>query len=86
MGTKFSCILLDITVRAAIFGSRPLSFIPSLSSFRQRKGQSTVEYLLMLAVVVGLTIIVGALFHKRILGGMFSLVGMVIGAGKPAAP
>ena len=47
-----------------------------------RKGQATVEYLLMLAVVVGVTLIMGILFHKRILGGMFSLVGMVIGAGK----
>ena len=51
-----------------------------------RKGQTTVEYLLMLAVVVGLTLMVGIFFHKRILGGMFSLVGMVIGAGKPVAP
>jgi hypothetical protein len=49
-----------------------------------RKGQTTVEYLLMLAVVVGMALIMGILFHKRILGGMFSLVGMVIGAGKPA--
>jgi len=50
----------------------------------KRPGQSTVEYLLMLAVVVGMTLAVGILFHKRILGGMFSLVGKVIGAGKPA--
>ncbi len=52
---------------------------------QRRRGQTTVEYLLMLAVVVGMTLIVGVLFHKKILGGMFSLVGMVIGAGKPAA-
>ena len=38
----------------------------------------------MLAVVVGMTLILAVLFHKRILGGLFSLVGMVIGAGKPA--
>ena len=50
-----------------------------------RKGQTTVEYLLMLSVVVGLTLIVGILFHKKLLGGMFSLVGMVIGSSKPAA-
>ncbi|MEI7480958.1 MAG: hypothetical protein WCK75_01270 [Elusimicrobiota bacterium] len=48
-----------------------------------RKGQTTVEYLLMLAVVVGMTLIIGILFHKKILGGMFSLIGMVMGAGKP---
>jgi len=51
-----------------------------------RKGQVTVEYLLMLAAVVGVTLIFGVLFHKKILGAMFSLVGMVIGAGRPATP
>jgi len=51
-----------------------------------RKGQATVEYLLMLAAVVGVTLIFGVLFHKKILGGMFSLVGMVIGAGRPTTP
>jgi hypothetical protein len=40
----------------------------------------------MLAAVVGVTLIFGVLFHKKILGAMFSLVGMVIGAGRPATP
>lgn len=48
----------------------------------RRKGQATVEYLLMLAVVVGVTLAVGGLFYKTILGGLFSVVGMVLGAGK----
>ena len=52
---------------------------------RSRKGQNTVEYLLMLAVVVGMTLSVGLFFHKKILGGMFTMVGLVIGAGKPVA-
>ncbi len=51
-----------------------------------RKGQTTVEYLLMLAVVAGMALIIGILFHKKILGGMFSLVGMVIGSSKPTTP
>ncbi len=62
-----------------------LSAIPKPKVFgSKRPGQSTVEYLLMLAIVVGMTLAIGILFHKRILGGMFSLVGKVIGAGKPA--
>lgn len=64
-----------------------LSCIPACGLSRPhrilRKGQTTVEYLLMLAVVVGMTLIIGILFHKKILGGMFSLIGMVMGAGKP---
>jgi len=55
------------------------------AGWRRRRGQTTVEYLLMLAVVVGMALIMGILFHKKILGGMFTMVGMVIGAGKPSA-
>lgn len=50
----------------------------------RRAGQTTIEYLLMLAVVAGLVIIIGILFHRRILGGFFTLIGLVIGAGRPA--
>ena len=63
----------------------PVAYGLRCPSRHSRKGQTTVEYLLMLAIVVGLTLIVAALFHKRILGGFFSLVGMVIGAGKTVA-
>jgi hypothetical protein len=37
----------------------------------------------MLAVVGGMAAIMAVLFHKRILGGIFTLVGMIIGAGAP---
>ncbi|MCK5583866.1 MAG: hypothetical protein KAI33_08750 [Elusimicrobiales bacterium] len=50
---------------------------------KKRAGQSTVEYLLMLAVVAGMTMILGVLFHKKLLGGFFTIVGMVIGGGTP---
>ncbi len=56
----------------------PPSLIP-----RRRAAQATVEYLLMLATVVGLALIMAVLFHKRLMGGMFTMVGLVIGAGKP---
>ena len=77
-------ILTDIRAPAAVFASRLLSFNFRSPAFGlKRRGQTTVEYLLMLAVVAGMALILGILFHKKILGGLFSLVGMVIGAGKP---
>ena len=64
---------------AANFGANGISGL-----LRQRRNaQTTVEYLLMLAVVVSLTLAVLMLFHKKILGGIFTIVGMVIGAGSP---
>jgi hypothetical protein len=50
---------------------------------RRRPGQSTVEYLLMLAVVAAMATMMGVLFHRKILGGIFTMVGMIIGAGQP---
>ena len=84
MRTRLSDIFAAIGPRLAVFGFRCSSFVFHPPSLRRRRGQTTVEYLLMLAVVAGMTLILAALFHKRILGGLFSLVGMVIGAGKPA--
>ncbi|OGR66653.1 MAG: hypothetical protein A2X31_04855 [Elusimicrobia bacterium GWB2_63_22] len=57
---------------------------PLRPALGRRPGQTTVEYLLMLAVVAGMASIMAVLFHKRILGGIFTMVGMIIGAGKPA--
>ncbi len=65
----------------AAFYSLPCPLLPV--SFRPRPGQSTVEYLLMLAVVAGMASMMGVLFHRRILGGLFTLVGMIVGAGTP---
>jgi len=56
---------------------------PQAPVLARRRGQTTVEYLLMLAVVAGMAAMMGVLFHKRILGGIFTLVGMIIGAGTP---
>ena len=57
-------------------------FLPG-STNGNKKGQTIVEYLLMLAAISAFAIILGILFHRRILGGFFTLVGMIIGAGKP---
>ncbi len=67
----------------ALFCFCPSSFSLQLSAFTRRPGQTTVEYLLMLAVVAGMAALMGILFHKRILGGIFTMVGLIIGAGKP---
>lgn len=82
MRTGVADVFPEIKLRAAVSGFHPLSCILYPSSFRRRCGQTTVEYLLMLAVVVGMTLAVGVLFYKRILGGLFTMVGMVLGAGK----
>lgn len=72
---------LGVQALAAVCCSRLLAFRPS--SLRRRGGQATVEYLLMLAVVAGMAAMMAVLFHKRILGGIFTMVGMIIGAGTP---
>jgi len=59
----------------------PYTLYPIPSTLR--KGQTTVEYLLMLAVVASVALAMGILFHKKILGGLFTMVGMIIGAGQP---
>jgi len=64
----------------SLFYSLPCPQGPALT---RRRGQTTVEYLLMLAVVAGMAAMMAMLFHRRILGGVFTLVGMIIGAGKP---
>jgi len=48
-----------------------------------RRGQSTVEYMLMLATVASVALAMSIMFHKKILGGIFTMLGMIIGAGQP---
>lgn len=48
-----------------------------------RKGQTTVEYMLLLATTSGIAIMFIAAFHKRILGGIFTIAGLILGAGTP---
>lgn len=47
---------------------------------RNKQGQNTVEYLLILAVVVGVVLVVGKMFKAQI-GGVFNqIMGMISGA------
>ena len=82
MRTSFSRqgALEALQARAAVCGSRLLALPGAL---RARPGQTTVEYLLLLAVVAAMATMMAILFHKRILGGIFTMVGMIIGAGTP---
>ncbi len=71
--------LADLLARCGAALCRPVP-LPELG---RRRGQTTVEYLLMLAVVAGMAAMMAILLHRRILGGLFTLVGMIIGAGTP---
>lgn len=46
-----------------------------------KKGQTTAEYLLLMAMIIGATLIFGMLFYKRIIGLFFTIIGLVLGAG-----
>ena len=48
--------------------------------FKSRKGQNTVEYLLMLAVVVGVVLIAGVALKKYMPTLFSSIQGMINGA------
>ena len=58
-----------------------LRFIKKPQPFAGGGGQTAIEYLLMLALVAAMIIIFGVLFNRRLLGGFFSMVGMIIGEG-----
>jgi len=64
-----------------IFGN--YGYIFSLKNIKRRRGQTTIEYLLMLASVVSATLILVALFYKKLLGAVFTIVGLILGAGTP---
>ncbi|MDA8244493.1 MAG: class III signal peptide-containing protein [Elusimicrobia bacterium] len=48
--------------------------------FKNRKGQNTVEYLLMLAVVVGVVLVAGMMLKKYMPTLFQSIQGMINGA------
>jgi len=48
--------------------------------FKNRQGQNTVEYLLMLAVVVGVVLVAGAALKKYMPTLFSSIQGMISGA------
>lgn len=47
---------------------------------RKRRGQNTVEYLMMLAVIVGVILVIGKMFKPQISGIFNQIMGMISGA------
>ena len=45
-----------------------------------RRGQNTVEYLMMLAVIVGVILVIGKMFKPQISGIFNQIMGMISGA------
>lgn len=64
-------------------GMPRLGAAPARPGLRFRRGQNLVEYMLMLAVIVSVTLMLGIAFHRKFLGGFFTLIGMIIGGGAP---
>ena len=47
---------------------------------RSQRGQNTVEYLMMLAVIVGVILVIGKMFKPQISGIFNQIMGMISGA------
>ena len=47
---------------------------------RDERGQNTVEYLMMLAVIVGVILVIGKMFKPQISGIFNQIMGMISGA------
>ena len=52
---------------------------------RSKRGQNTVEYLMMLAVIVGVILVVGKMFKPQISNIFNQIMGMVSGAAQGVA-
>lgn len=52
---------------------------------RNKRGQNTVEYLMMLAVIVGVILVVGKMFKPQISNVFNQIMGMVSGAAQGVA-
>jgi len=49
---------------------------------RSEKGQNTVEYLMMMAVIVGVILVIGKMFKPQISGVFNQIMGMISGAAR----
>ena len=52
---------------------------------RRSRGQNTVEYLMMLAVIVGVILVVGKMFKPQISAIFNQIMGMISGAATSVA-
>lgn len=51
-----------------------------MARIRSKKGQNTVEYLMMLAVIVGVILVIGKMFKPQISQIFSQIMGMISGA------
>ncbi len=49
-----------------------------LTPIKNNKGQQTVEFILLLGVIVSAILMLFSLFHKELAGGFFTIVGYVL--------
>ncbi|MBI5242642.1 MAG: hypothetical protein HY922_03030 [Elusimicrobia bacterium] len=49
---------------------------------RSERGQNTVEYLMMLAVIVGVILVIGKMFKPQISGIFNQIMSMISGAAQ----
>ncbi len=52
----------------------------AMARLRSRKGQNTVEYLMMLAVIVGVILVIGKMFKPQISNIFNQIMQMISGA------
>jgi uncharacterized protein (UPF0333 family) len=53
--------------------------LKALKLITSNRGQQTVEFLLMLGVIVSLALAVLSSFHLQLAGGFFTLIGYTLG-------
>jgi len=53
-------------------------FKAALKIIANNKGQQTVEFVLMLGVVVSVIMAAVASFHKQLAGGFFTIIGNIL--------
>ena len=49
-----------------------------LAPIKNSKGQQTVEFVLLMGVIVSAVLLFFTLFHKELAGGFFTIVGYVL--------
>lgn len=51
----------------------------ALKKINNRRGQQTVEFILMLGTVVTVALAFIVTFHKELAGGFFTIIGSILG-------
>ncbi|MBQ4493711.1 MAG: hypothetical protein II972_03835 [Elusimicrobiaceae bacterium] len=49
-----------------------------IAPIKNNKGQQTIEFVLLLGVIVSAVLLFFSLFHKELAGGFFTIVGYVL--------